>query len=354
MGDTGGAGSGGATMGGTGGAGGATMGATGGAGGANTTGCSGLALACGLSRPWGIAVDGTNVYFTDVTFSSLLAVPIAGGTPTLLASTGQSSFYGAVAANAAGVFWTDGETVNSLGPLGAGAPTTLFTGGQAIYGIALGATNLYFTDADAYLVMEAPIAGGPVKAFSSCPLPWAIATDSNNVYFIDSQVGAVLKEPQTDTSSMATELWGGPGFVVQTPSAIAVDSTSVYWTNQVLGTVMRMPKSGGAVTPIASGQAGPWGIAVDATHVYWTNTGSSDSCPDNGNCPSGFSCLVGKCVPDSGAPPCPDCTVMRAPVAGGAPMVFAAGQNLPVNIALDDENVYWTNAGNGTVMKAPK
>jgi hypothetical protein len=63
----------------------------------------------------------------------------------------------------------------------------------------------------------------------------------------------------------------------------------------------------------------PQGIAVDGSNVYW---------------------VAGE-------------DIMRAPLAGGAPVVVASGQTQPTGIAVDDARVYWTNFG-GAVLSLAK
>jgi hypothetical protein len=45
----------------------------------------------------------------------------------------------------------------------------------------------------------------------------------------------------------------------------------VYWTDSSNGTVNVVPKHGGAIVPLATGQASPGNVAVDDTYAYWSN-----------------------------------------------------------------------------------
>jgi hypothetical protein len=100
-------------------------------------------------------------------------------------------------------------------------------------------------------------------------------------------------------------------------SNVAVDGTSVYWVDFDVGTVKKVPIGGGAVVTLATGQQKVTGLTTDSGNVYWTifdNPGS----------------------------------VMRMPADGSSPpVVFAANQTYPLDVAVDSTYVYWTSSDVG-------
>jgi hypothetical protein len=118
---------------------------------------------------------------------------------------------------------------------------------------------------------------------------------------------------------------------VATTKNLAVDDAYVYWTDAI-DTVARVPISGGAIDPVWTGQAKPWGIAVDDAYVYWSNQ------------------LGG--------------AIWRAAKTGGTPEVVATATS-PGDIALYQDKMYWIDAagsyvwavaktgGSGTVVATP-
>jgi hypothetical protein len=232
----------------------------------------------------GIAVDATSVYWASQNtgcasrytqpsdrFGAVRELPLRGGAITPLASE-QNCPWG-IAVDASSVYWTDLDGVMKA-PLGGGSPTMLATG-QSPRGIAVDATSVYWTNVG-YIgpsgsVMKAPLEGGAAIALASGQYTTqGIAVDATSVYWTNGE--GVMKVPLgggTITALVADASRQSGTY------AIAVDTASVYWTDDYRGTVMKVPLSGGAPTTLASGQGAPYGIAVDATSVYWTtNTGN--------------------------------------------------------------------------------
>jgi hypothetical protein len=144
----------------------------------------------------GLAVDATNVYWG--TASSVMKAPIAGGgTATPLVSVNGSP----VAVDASNLYYGfhglgGGNTYGPVLqlPLAGGTPTTLATGLHMVDGIAVDAANVYWAD-NSGSVLRVPIGGGAVTTLATKQvLCGDIAVDATHVYF--TTVSAVLKAPK--------------------------------------------------------------------------------------------------------------------------------------------------------------
>lgn len=309
--------------------------------------CQSATLASGQPGVFGLAVDGTNVYWakdvpnqspTFMTNCAVMKQPVTGGAAVVLGTVPDGRGYD-ITVNATDLYlafrWNNFEQEGEIHrlPLGGGAESGVTAWQTSIGGIALGAGNIYWGQEHQSRLQGVSITGGASPTFNdilmNSGVRHGITVDATSVYTANTYAGVaggqILK-------------WavGGGDFMVFVgsqpgPNYITADATNLYWTNLSLvggmpvdhqGTVVMMPKAGGAVTTLATGLGGPRRIVVDATNVYWTDD--------------------------------VDGTVMKAPIAGGTPTVLATGQTGANAIAVDATSVYWTDSTALTVMKVAK
>jgi hypothetical protein len=323
---------------------------------ASTVGCSSAGpttLATGEPQPLGIAAQGGNVYWVNHWGGTVRKIAAGGGTPATLAS-GQATPT-SIAVDGANVYWTNDSTQNSTAfadiynadgavmtvPLAGGTPTTLASGQYSPLSIAVDATSVYFVSQGSNLrngsVMKVPIGGGaPTTLASGQFLVGALAVDATSVYWTNGGAtgsdGHLMKVPIAGgaATTLATgwsavtpgRAWG----TIATP--IAVDATSVYWmaggANPGGGSLMKVAKDGGTTITLASFWDNPGrAIVLDATNVYFS---------------------LGR-------------DFLKVPIGGGLTIPFAVGVSSDHDIggfALDATNVYWTDLYMGKVMSTPK
>ena len=283
--------------------------------------CQPATLASSLSKPWGIALSATHVYWTNTGDGTVMTVPIAGGVAATVLASGQSNPM-SIAVDATNVYWaaTGGGTVMKCALGGcAGTPTALASALSSPWGIAVDAANAYWTAGGAVsrIALTAATAASAVGSESKTAYP--IAVDATSAYWADS-VGAVFKCALAGCGSSPTTLSGS--VFVGPADGLALDAGNVYWTNSGIGTVNKIAKTGSTSTVLALTQSSPMAIAVDATNVYWANNG--------------------------------DGTIMKIPLGGGTATTVASGQSGPAGLVVDATYVYWTNQTGGTVMRVAK
>jgi hypothetical protein len=275
------------------------------------------------TSPWDIAVDATNVYWTNNTSpGTVMKAPVAGGAATPIATNQISP--ARIAIDATYAYWTnfDGGTVMRA-PLNGGAnPTELASGQNQPMGIRVDETNVYWLNSGDGSVNTCTL--------TNCTLPTAIATnqgvlrtasiDSSQIYFVgDSGNVSSCRKP---------DCAGGPSVIASgqaLPYFVSVYGGTVYWTNGDLsGGIKAYSQAAMNETELAMQQA-PRGIAVDASGVYWVTSkagGSLMTCPLSG--------------------------------CGAGPTMLASNLATPFAVTLDDKAVYFTNSGDGTVQKVAK
>lgn len=117
----------------------------------------------------------------------------------------------------------------------------------------------------------------------------------------------------------------------QVVTSIQADENDVFWTSSVRGTVYRVPAlppppEGHTPSLVAGELLGATGMALDPSWLYVAVAGVRS---DDGR-------------------------VVKISRTDGAMIVVADGQPKPWGVALGGGYVYWTNAGDNTVMAAPR
>ncbi|MDI1479284.1 DUF5050 domain-containing protein [Polyangium sp. y55x31] len=216
-----------------------------------------------------------------------------------------------IVADASGVYWTRDGSVWRADPGGA-SPERLAQDFKSAYTLAMDDEALYVVDYAEKLV-RVNKDGGATLVLAQDAIS-AVAVDEDSVYF--TSVAGLFRTPKdmSKIESLAS---------ISNPDSIAVDDAYVYVrtignVEDLSGRTVRVPKAGGEIEEIAP----PTPVAyhyfsheleVDGTNVYWVE-------------------------PSAG-------TLMKAPKAGGTPIVLAKDLADPVSLALDGENVYVTLRG---------
>jgi len=319
-------------------------------------------VAIASSQAWSyfLAIDGTNVYWTDYggsgggssTNGTVMKAPLAGGAATMLASN-QGGPAG-ITVDPSNVYWVNytSGTVMSVPINGGGQPTVIATNQIDAWGVAVVGSNVYWTiknGNDLGAVLTAPITGGaaPQTIATGLNAPVNVALDSANVYwsYVSGATTIFDKAPLTGVpeGGFATTL-----YTETTGAANLVAAQSIlYWTypgtctageggSVCSGAVYGAPTAGGATpTVVASGLNAPNGFAVDGTNVYWASGATSGGAGG----------------------------IMKAPLSGSGPVVLLSNDiagPTPQSLAVDGTNVYWASSydgstgGTGTINKIPK
>lgn len=312
------------------------------------TGGTPTTLASGQVQPSGIALYAGTLYWKD-SGGGIVSVPTTGGTPTTLA-VAYVGISGDVAADSTSVYWVDSTHLMKL-PLSGGTPTTLATGWyNQDFGLTVGSANAYWVTGTGG-VLSASIAGGAVTTLASGIASGQVggngtvlSVGANNLYAA-YESGSILAVP-LDGGALST-LASGEG----KPTDIAAGPSHVAWSNEVFPSVVVVPIAGGTPTTVASEHS--LGVAVDATRVYWVSALGVQAAPLTGGpavtLAAASSAAEGLAVDSNYAYWADQGTgsILRVPLGGGQVATLASGQASPWRLAVTPSEVVWTNAGDG-------
>jgi len=234
-----------------------------------------VTLASNLDAGTQLATDGTNLYWVAPNDGNIMKIALAGGNAVPIV-TGQGQLADIIAVDATSVYWRNAQNEIMKAPLAGGTPTTLASNVEG-QNIAVSASAVYLsaydpnTTSDNSWLASVPLNGGAAKQFGPTTegeIDW-VAVNATTVSWITNNgaSGASISTVATAGGTAVT--------LVKDSSAdfIAVDDTNVYYVNE---NVMKVPLAGG--TPVTlttinipAVTSDPAGIALDATSVYWTD-----------------------------------------------------------------------------------
>lgn len=249
-------------------------------------GGNGGVLASDQDAPYGVAVSGEHVYWTNfVDDGAVMRVPVEGGAATLVADATRPRTVAVVGDQIYwGTFQPDAGTVMRVPVALDAAPIAM---AQVLGGVAdlvVDGDRVFFTahaEVEGVVFLEPPEAspiGSVLGTNAAEPLdpevlaagvaePWGIAQQGDTLVWIDG-MGMARNDPRSVLSIATT---GGTRQVLASsqtnPWDVAVDDAYVYWTD--LGEVKAMPLGGGEPIVLAEQQSNARSIVVDAQWVFW-------------------------------------------------------------------------------------
>ena len=256
-----------------------------------------VTLASGQKDVAGLALAGTSLFWVDRGAGVVMSVPVAGGTPTVLAKDLKEPV--SLATNDTTVYvgtWGDNPTTKAQLlsiPRAGGAATVVAEAEFPIGSVAIVADEVVFTSAG----LVSAVKGADKRSLVNvAPNAALVATADGGVF-----VGAWPISMQVTSPTGTLSLVGLDGSqkkvasALPGPNAVVADASGVYWLNggveseQYEGSIMALRSGSDAPTKLAA--LGPWSggsraLAVDDQRVYWATERSIVAAAKSGGAPA--------------------------------------------------------------------
>jgi hypothetical protein len=243
-------------------------------------GSSPIVLASEQPGPNGITVNATTVFWANYNFqnpSAVVACAIGGcgDAPTVVADN-QTPYD--VAVDATNVYWTNfnDNSVYVCAIDGCADTPTLITNAMDAWSIAVDGAAVYWSENTGAGRIERCALGGSCNGAAQIAIdqvnPGGLVLDAANVYWSNFANGLVQS-----CAKAGSGCGDSPNVIAgaeTNPLSVAVDSDTVYWPTGS-GSIRACAIAGCTEpTTLVANQISLNDIAVDATAVYWTGSGA--------------------------------------------------------------------------------
>jgi hypothetical protein len=300
-----------------------------------------------FNRPYGITTDDTNLFVTDAANHTIRKIVISTGVVTTLA--GKAGESGSTDGIAAARFY---------------APFSVTTDGSYLFvsdsanrvirkvDISTGQTSTIAGKADVSLSVDGT---GSAAGFDQ---PAGIATDGANLYVVEN-VSSIIRKITLSTGAVTTIAGTagvsgsadgtGTSASFKWPNAITTDGVNLFVTDSDNHTIRKIVISTGVVTTIA-GKAGETGF-LDGTGISARFNWPAGITTDGTNLfvTDGYNQTIRKIVISTGAV---STIAGKAAEAGSLDGTGSVARfNEPYGIATDGNNIFVSDGGNNTIRK---
>jgi hypothetical protein len=308
--------------------------------------CQPAKLFSGGIATYGLAVDATNIYFSDINAGALYTMPknaTAPSTATKIADTPDPLLYDVVA-DATGVYfsWGSGSSgskgaLETITPDG-GNRFALMQDASIPRGLSLDNTNVYFA-----LTYLSPVQVGFVPRTaknSTAQILSANEPDTDNTHVSGGYLywggeskttvrSCTTNQPPTGCQATLADFVTG----LNASEALGANTKNVFISGYDI--LYQATKGVPGATGVAQNQPQVYSIAADDKDIYWLDLGTNPNMFNDGSvrhCPIDAASGTVKCTVTDGE-------------------IIATSDQNPRVIVMDDKAVYWTVQLEGAVYR---